>query len=801
LVSILEKSKLKMLMALILIQLVLSGSIHITQAQNDNLGCQVEIVGGSSNMHPGEYVYLTSNLTGERAQNYTWTVEGPIIKEYDDNVYNSTYLTAFLNIDPPTYMSPVDFKQSYLSFYWQPNNTDPTRKVSLKVQTENNVVCEDSKEFNIVKNNDNINLQAEDFFVEKNHPVGLTPDVRITTRVLQQHQQWHNDHRSFDQSYSKKGSIFFDFHRNYIGHFDAWRNLFGYPRIILWDPSTLPEVGVEIDHTNRSTDPYETLALSSWFKYQPGAEGPENRTISFVSSFLGQNQLPPGHPLANSGLQIQFYDPLPPSHRLAFLNGHTFPMCEEMDYPQGSSGYPLAQNSLNDFEPDQNLLGCALTNPYHDDRHGEIGGDTGDMSSIAHSPRDPIFWRFHKFVDKVSEQRFFSPSADIALTRETDIALNDTYAPQIISQNPHRVYDRLTSLPTISENEKGLFGIAGVPALSAQFNEPVTGVKPSDFTVNGSPATQVRGTGLGPYVFIGFKSPEIGPINVTLYSGNITDMAGNRFQGFSWNYTLFDANIDRDRDGLKDGIEVNVMRSSPNDPDDDKDGIIDGIEATTKCLNPIVNDAEDMHMVTISDIIDNTNMTNTSNLDYDRDNITNVEEIQNKTDPCSIESPLITTNLTNNITSKGTSSQDLIGNISSSSESRNVVDNNIIDDTIPFTFIMKKTGGIGGITSQLQYDSFTKTAISVINGTTSTKQITTEDEMVAKRILNDSGFFDSGSFYPPSPNSADYFEYTLIATLDNKLQAVYWTDVSEDVPNGVENLPFILSYLLSTGVF
>lgn len=300
--------------------------MQISEGQATSQECRVEIIGGSANMYPGQYVNLFGDVTGQKAKNYTWTVEGPVIKNYDDNVYNSTYLTAFLNIDPPTYMSPADFKQVNLSFYWQPNDTDTSRNVTLKVGTENNKVCEASKEFNVAKNNDNVNLQAEDFYVEQNHPVGLASDGRIDTRVLRQHQQWHLDQRAIDLSYSKKGSIFFDFHRLYIAHFDAWRDLFGYPRITGWNPSNAIPTGIEINHTNRdqSAQPFE---LPPWFRYQPGAEGQENRTILFIRSFPGQNQLPLTHPLAGSGLQIQFLGPLPPSHRLAFLNGHTVPMC------------------------------------------------------------------------------------------------------------------------------------------------------------------------------------------------------------------------------------------------------------------------------------------------------------------------------------------------------------------------------------------------------------------------------------------------------------------------------------------
>jgi hypothetical protein len=69
------------------------------------------------------------------------------------------------------------------------------------------------------------------------------------------------------------------------------------------------------------------------------------------------------------------------------------------------------------------------------------------------------------------------------------------------------------------------------------------------------------------------------------------------------------------------------------------------------------------------------------------------------------------------------------------------------------------------------------------------------DEMLLQRTINNSGFFESKNFYPPS-NGTDYFEYTLIATFNNKLNAVYWTDVSKGVPPDIENLPYILPHIL-----
>jgi hypothetical protein len=66
----------------------------------------------------------------------------------------------------------------------------------------------------------------------ENHPIGLSPDNRIMTRVSQQHQQWHRD---FPWLTSADNG---DLHRSYIAHFDTWRNLFGYPQIVAWDPAT-----------------------------------------------------------------------------------------------------------------------------------------------------------------------------------------------------------------------------------------------------------------------------------------------------------------------------------------------------------------------------------------------------------------------------------------------------------------------------------------------------------------------------------------------------------------------------------
>jgi len=364
----------------------------------------------------------------------------------------------------------------------------------------------------------------------------------------------------------------------------------------------------------------------------------------------------------------------------------------------------------------------------------------------------------------------------------------DTIPPRIISQNPFRLYPYITALPTITENEKGLFGVSGVPAISAQFNEPVIGVKANDFTVNGFSATQVSGNGSGPYVFIGFKTPMAGKVNVTLSSGNITDMSGNRFEGTSWNYYIIPPNADKDKDGLQDGIEVNSLKTNPLVADSDGDSIPDGIEATTKCLNPIENDAMVMDM--------SMRLINNSGLDTDKDNITNVQEFHNKTDPCTSE--LKTNNATaqnkDNNTATGTS---MLASTPAEFSSMKKVHN---DTKLPFAFYIKKANSFGQTINQLQYNSFDKQAVSLANRSKSSKLISLSDDITTRRILNDSGFFSSNIlFYPPPSNNKDYSEYSIIAMLNGKMHAAYWTDISYGVPNAIKNLPFILGYVLDNG--
>jgi hypothetical protein len=53
-------------------------------------------------MHPGRQAVYLAEVSNGTAINYTWNIEGPIIKEYDDDAYRSDALTASANLQGPT---------------------------------------------------------------------------------------------------------------------------------------------------------------------------------------------------------------------------------------------------------------------------------------------------------------------------------------------------------------------------------------------------------------------------------------------------------------------------------------------------------------------------------------------------------------------------------------------------------------------------------------------------------------------------------------------------------------------------
>jgi hypothetical protein len=540
-------------------------------SSNIDPNCQVDIRGDSPIMYTGNYTHLYPAVNGTAPEQYSWFVEPDIVKDYDDKVFDQNH---HLNdgVEAPILMEPEDFQKDDISFYWKPEE-DKNRTVGVRILTDSGI-CEDIEYYQVEIGNSS-NTQPEGFYVTTN-----APDHRPTksrTNVLEEHDWWHVEHPESTSSYNHIGDEFFTFHKMLLAHFDAYRKLFGYSPIEAWDPGTpLPN----------GSQAYVLQPLESWFKSYPGGIGDRER----------------------------------PNTRLP---------CEIADAP--SASWPdKTQDSLNDFEPNMKLLGCAFSNPYHSFVHAAVGGD---MRTPWTAPDNPLFWRFHKFIDNIFEERKaldhpMSTGAQLSLSSDEQLALDtmsrveatsdisnltntDSSPPLIVSRDPQDFYPFVTKMPK----------------LSIIFDEPVTGVQANDLMVNESPATSVVGQGPGTYTFRGFEDPQIGIVDITLSPGNVEDINGNLFEGDFWNITLLKPTNDTDSDGAPDGLEINQFITDPMHADTDKDGIPDGFETDSSCLRPLVNDRHVMDFAG--------KVINMTGFDSDTDGVTNVEEFRIGTPPCS----------------------------------------------------------------------------------------------------------------------------------------------------------------------
>lgn len=545
---------------------------------------------GTPTMNVGENAQFTGSLTGSTpgaTVEWQWTVSGGstgILKDYNEHALGGT--PGWTKDE----MLPADFQHvgvtpSEIPFYWK----EPlgTRTVSVDVTIQNaagTVVCTDSVNIIVERNAGaganvdadgdgvvelavvselGINRQAVDFYT-RNHPTASVVIGGTVGRVLVEHENWHAANNLGTPLY---GRNFFAFHRLYIDMLNSWRAEFGYAPLATWDP---------LD-TSALTTPEFSHALRGSF-YDPATE----------CDGTG--------PLDSCGKPTYFQD---------------FPGVANGPVARASNGgacdLAAGQDELSDFivdgpdadaAPDKDLLGCAVTVPWHNRVHDNVGGNPGaagvqgSMASLR-SPMDPIFWPWHNFVDGISQSWS---------------SLSHLTPPLLDFETPSRIYPYVTRVP---------------PGISVMFSEPVRGVVPSDLTMIGIPARAVSGSGAGPYTFSFFLDLVIirlvatnpAPVEVRLGPGNITDEFGLRFAGDNWTYLFINSEGDDDADGVTNGIEANVLLTNPesSESEEEADGMPDGFEARNPCLDGLVDDA---------------------NEDPDRDGLTNLQEFLRQTNPC-----------------------------------------------------------------------------------------------------------------------------------------------------------------------
>jgi hypothetical protein len=518
--------------------------------------CSVGISGGTPTMNVGERATFTATVAGGGTPvTYQWAVTGNIIREYSESTQFPWSVTA---------MAPADFQRSSLSFYWKPDssqvhplNGGPVNRTVSVTARAGADICTAQTVISVERNNTNINFQAEDFYVSRNHRLSPTTTM---TRVMNEHRLWHANNVPTSTTYD--GTLFFDFHNQYLSRFNSWRAEFGYPPLVEWNTGTAFPTGIDVNHSARNAS-YTPYPKPTWFT-SSGGGGTRNAN---------------GRPCDSGG----------------------------------------GQNDLFDF-PTRAHLGCAATIPYHDTIHQRIGGD---MGTTSFAPRDPIFWRWHTYLNGVSQEWLAGPSTPLASAPKsslfarivnalipTAIAQSQAGQPQVIYQTPFRLFYYITELPSIS----------------VTFSKPVVGVKASDLTVNGSPATQVTGEGAGPYTFTGFRDPGKAAVaNVKIDTGEITDSSGLPFGGDSWKYRLVQRGRDSDGDGLKNEEEASTFLTNPLSRDTDGDGLPDNFEIANSCLDALENQLHPHDM---------SGNPLPAKVDADGDGIPDVAELNAKTNPC-----------------------------------------------------------------------------------------------------------------------------------------------------------------------
>ena len=103
-------------------------------------------------------------------------------------------------------------------------------------------------------------------------------------------------------------------------------------------------------------------------------------------------------------------------------------------------------------------------------------------------------------------------------------------------------------------------------------------------------------------------------------------------------------------------------------------------------------------------------------------------------------------------------------------------------------FLYERGGGFAPQLSseRISYDSLTNQLVSISGSNPPEIKILTDPEQYClEKIIEQSGFFEASSDYPPVKGAADFFTHSLGIILSNKTHTVSWTDVSEGVPEGI----------------
>lgn len=107
-------------------------------------------------------------------------------------------------------------------------------------------------------------------------------------------------------------------------------------------------------------------------------------------------------------------------------------------------------------------------------------------------------------------------------------------------------------------------------------------------------------------------------------------------------------------------------------------------------------------------------------------------------------------------------------------------------------FAYERGGGYAGPALSFErtsYDSVTKQLVSISALKSPEIRLLSEREQGSlMEAIENNGFFEAESEYPPEPGAADFFTYSLSVIMNGKTYRVTWTDASSNVPPGISTI-------------
>lgn len=297
----------------------------------------------------GQKTTLTAVTTGFTAASFAWTIPGPHIKDYNDNLGTKSGPSAAPLPWSTTPLAAADLAAPGVSFYWKPspaqihplNGPPEPRLVSLTVTLADGSSCTSSQTLMVERNLTDPDKQPEDFYTS-NHRAPTTTNPGFGW-VVDEHIYWHQFVGGGPAGNWKQ---FLPWHSVFVGRFDQWRAEFGYP------------------------------AVAPWYPGRPMPTGP-------VFGHPASLRLPAFNPDSNR---------IPTYYTIAGGTASDAGRTKLADYA-----------SLDDFSD-------SFEGSYHGQVHCNIGpsdpaaffatsGPLFGSMCLASSPKDPLFWRWHGFID------------------------------------------------------------------------------------------------------------------------------------------------------------------------------------------------------------------------------------------------------------------------------------------------------------------------------------------------------------------------------------------------------------------